>query len=857
MKMLVNLRRVTVNSSNINISRSISKLEEKKLRKEKRKLERLENQRKKLEKRDAKEKVDDSYYDRTLKAGDKKNVTLGLPSKYNSQFVESTWYDWWAKEGFFTPKAEKDKNSFTICLPPPNVTGTLHLGHALGVVIEDSIIRYHRMNGKNALYIPGCDHAGIATQVIVEKYLAKQGKTRNDMEREEFIAQAQIWKNEKTAEISQQLKKLGASVDWNKFCFTMDDNMNQAVHEAFLKLFHKGLIYRANKLINHCCTLNSTISDIEIENVEIKTPTKLKIPGYDEKLEFGKIVEFSYPIFDSKNEEIVVATTRLETMLGDVAIAVNPRDNRYSSLHNKKVIHPITKRLLPIICDESVDMEFGTGAVKITPAHDFSDMAMAERHNLRKDITVIDDKGYMINCPFPFSGLPRFIARMAVKDSLKSFGYYKGEKEHSMSLPICSRSGDVIEPRVKAQWFINSKEMANRAIEVVQNGKLKFKPAYFENIWNNWLENIQDWCISRQLWWGHRIPAYNVLGVNDDSVWIAARNFEDAKRITREKFGIDDTEFSLKQDDDVLDTWFSSSLYPLSSLGWPQNTRDFRNFFPTNVLDTGSDILFFWVARMVMMSLELTNQLPFDTVLLHSVIRDGNGRKMSKSLGNVIDPMDVINGTSLESLKNRLDDSNLSTTEIKTAKECQEKDFPFGIESCGSDALRFALASYNFYEPHVNININHIVTSKRFCNKIWNTFKFIQNRPSTKQNINLKEELNIMSSTDKWILSRLYNVIKDEDFKSYELYRICDKLESFWKNDFSDIYLEYAKNELDNELITNILNVVLETLIKALHPFMPFITEELYQRMRIRGKRESICITPYPKSEDFVCLLIT
>lgn len=617
-------------------------------------------------------------------------------------------------------------------IPPPNVTGSLHLGHALTNSIEDAITRWHRMHGRSALWVPGCDHAGIATQVVVEKKLWRDEKiSRHDIGREKFIEKVWEWKESKGGRIYHQLKKIGSSLDWDRVSFTMDPKLCKAVTEAFVIMCEKGLIYRDKRLVNWSCTLKSAISDIEVDKVEIPGRTFLSIPGYQDKVEFGVLVTFSYQVEDT-NEEIVVATTRIETMLGDSAVAVHPKDTRYTHLHGKFVKHPFVDRRLPIVLDEFVDMNFGTGAVKITPAHDPNDYEVGKRHNL-PFITIFSDDGFVIGDYGKFTGMKRFDARKAVLASLKELGLYKDTQNNPMVVPVCSRSKDIVEPLIKPQWYVKCSEMAVNATEAVKNGELKIIPESQTKIWYHWMEGIRDWCISRQLWWGHRIPAYKIKfnsakdapkDLAEEDYWIVGRNMDEALGKAEKKFNLTRDQFELHQDEDVLDTWFSSGLFPFSVFGWPDQTDDLKLFYPTTLLETGHDILFFWVARMVFFGQTLLGKLPFKEVFLHPMVRDAHGRKMSKSLGNVIDPMDVINGISLEGLHQQLLDSNLDPKEIDRAKAGQKQDFPNGIPECGTDAMRFALCSYLTQARDINLDILRVQGYRFFCNKLWNATKF-------------------------------------------------------------------------------------------------------------------------------------
>lgn len=645
---------------------------------------------------EAKKKADTAEVDRILSLlknipkGQKKDTKLPMLKGYNPVAVESVWYDWWDACGFFAPKENTDKAPFVLVIPPPNVTGALHIGHALTNTVEDTIIRWKRMSGYNTLWVPGTDHAGIATQTVVEKMLMRtRSQTRHDLGREKFLDVVYEWVGQYSHKIREQLMRIGSSVDWTRKRFTLDEMMSKAVMEAFVTFHEKGLIYRENRLVNWCCALRTALSDIEVEYIDVPGKTLLSVPSFDEKVEFGVLTSFAYPL-EEGNGEIVVATTRIETMLGDTAVAVHPDDPRYKSLHGQFVIHPVHGRRIPIITDAVlVDMEFGTGAVKITPAHDPNDYATGKRHHL-EFIIVIDDEGKINENGGPFSGQHRFQARTTVAAFLKEKGLFRGTEENPMRLGLCSRSHDVIEPALKPQWWVNCSQMAADACQAVRDGRLTILPKDFEATWFRWLENIRDWCISRQLWWGHRIPAYYVQFQNETETqsglpgrqseksdrWIVGRNLDEAQAKAKKQFP--DQPFRLLQDEDVLDTWFSSGLFPFSVMGWPDPTSDFAKYYPTSLLETGHDILFFWVARMVMMGMTLTGKVPFSHVYLHGMIRDAHGRKMSKSLGNVIDPTHVIEGITLEELHKTLESGNLDAREIAKAKAGQKADFPEG-----------------------------------------------------------------------------------------------------------------------------------------------------------------------------------
>eukprot|EP00962_Isochrysis_galbana_P010827 scaffold3013_cov113-Isochrysis_galbana.AAC.6 len=633
-------------------------------------------------------------------AGQLKLMDEPIAQKYMPHQVEASWNAWWEANGYYEGSSDpEDKRpKFSICLPPPNVTGSLHLGHALTVAVQDLLARWKRMSGYNVLWIPGIDHAGIATQVVVEKKLKKeQGLTRHDLGRDEFVKQVYHWKEQYGARITGQLRRLGCSLDWSREVFTMDAPRAASVTAAFRQFHADGLIYRDVRLTNWCCQLRSGISDIEVDYEDLEKPKRLTVPGHpkDKTYVFGRIWSFAYKV-DGSEEEVVIATTRPETMLGDVAVAVHPDDPRYKQLHGRTLVHPFVERKLRIITDSTlVDMSFGTGAVKVTPAHDANDFACGRRHGL-DEITIFTDDGKIADGCGSFSGMMRFEARVAVLAELKARGLFRGEADNKMRLGVCSRTGDVIEPMLKPQWWVDCSGMAKRATDAVRSGELKIMPKEHEKTWYGWLDNIRDWCVSRQLWWGHRIPAYfpTVNGVEVPVV--VASSMDEALALVAEREGCALSEVSVVQDEDVLDTWFSSGLFPFSCLGWPDtDAPDYKAWHPTTLLETGQDILFFWVARMVMCSLHLTNTLPFTEVYLHAMVRDKRGRKMSKSLGNVIDPLEVIDGVSLGDLLGKLDagdppkHSSLAPTHLPgTAPALPRTLRPCGARSFANESAR-------------------------------------------------------------------------------------------------------------------------------------------------------------------------
>ncbi|KAJ6217790.1 hypothetical protein RDWZM_008947 [Blomia tropicalis] len=867
----------------------LAKLEKFKQKQEK--LKQIENEKKNKEPKKEKEsKKAVVTYTRNIPKGEKKDVVSDpMPSGYSPKYVEAVWYDWWDKQGFFRPEYNapngdismpNPNGSFVMVIPPPNVTGFLHLGHALTNAIEDSMTRWHRMCGRTTLWNPGCDHAGISTQIVVEKKLWREKQlTRHDLGRERFVEEVWKWKNEKGDRIYEQMKLLGISADWSRATFTLDPKMCRAVTEAFVRLHERGLIYRTKRLVNWSCTLRSAISDIEVNKLELTGRTFLSVPNYSDKVEFGVLHLFAYPIMDPEPngpKEIIVATTRIETMLGDTAIAVNPNDERYKSLNGKFAQHPfITDRKLPIILDDYVEMDFGTGAVKITPAHDPNDYEIGVRHNL-PFVNIITDDGLISPGNGQFSGMKRFDVRKAIIVELTKLGLYKEWKDNPMVVPICDRSKDIIEPLVKYQWYVDCKDIAEKSAEVVRNGSLKVLPKMHEKTWFRWMDTIRDWCISRQNWWGHRIPIYfaNINGVDSkleteeeiNRHWISGRDEAEARKKAAEQFNVSEDQIELTQDEDVLDTWFSSGLFPFAIFGWPDKTKDFEAFFPGNLLETGQDIIFFWVARMVMLSLLLCEKLPFDVVYLHSIIRDAHGRKMSKSLGNVIDPVHVINGITLKQLNETLYDSNLSKQEIETAIKGQKQDFPQGIPECGTDAMRFGLLAYTVQGRDINLDIKRIEGYRNFCNKLWNAAKFTLMTLGTnfKPNPSSKILTGHESKLDHWILSCAYEVtnLSNKAFEEYRFAELTEILYDYWLYKLCNMYLESIKpiiqaeadKPAEAEAARQTLYTALDIGLRLLHPLMPFITEELYQRLPRRSQDNdppSIMVTQYPTIEQY------
>ncbi|OLL23744.1 Valine--tRNA ligase [Neolecta irregularis DAH-3] len=838
---------------------------------------------KKIKKSIMKEEQSEFIYQERTKPGDKKvlqDLENHAVRSYNPEVVESAWYDWWEKSGFFQPQFAdngeiRPEGSFVITAPPPNVTGALHMGHALTVAIQDSLIRWNRMLGKTVLYLPGFDHAGISTQSVVEKKIWYQDKkTRHDYGRGPFIDLVWKWKEEYHERITDQLKRLGGSFDWSREAFTMDENLSRAVVETFVVLHEEGIIYRANRLVNWCTHLNTTLSNLEVEQEEVTGQKLTQVPGYDgELVKVGVLTSFKYKLEDGGY--IVVATTRPETMFGDTAIAVHSTDERYKHLIGKKALHPFVNRSIPIIADDIiVDKEFGSGAVKITPAHDPNDYEVGKRHNL-EFINIMNDDGTLNKNAGEWAGVKRFHARRSVVEKLKELNLFVDQKDNPMKIPRCGKTNDIIEPIMKPQWWVDQKSMAKAALDAVSNGEIKIAPKVSERDFYRWLENIDDWCISRQLWWGHRAPVYfvNIEGEKNDrsdgKFWISGRTLEAAQKKAEAQFS--GKKFTLEQDEDVLDTWFSSGLWPFSTLGWPKQTADFSKFYPTSMLETGWDILFFWVARMVMLGIKLTGKVPFNEVYCHSIIRDAQGRKMSKSLGNVIDPLDVSRGISLEELHKKLMGGNLDPRELEKAKKGQKLSYPNGIPRCGTDAMRFTLCAYSSGGWVFHIVIHSLITTgrdinldilrvegyRKFCNKIYNATKFALLKfeegfvPRASGKRTGKESL-----SERWILHKLNKAadIVNKALEERNFRLATDAIYNYWLYELCDVYIENSKSLMnaDNPEQTrsaqDTLYTALDGALKLIHPFMPYVTEELWQRLPRRPNDgiPTIMLSKYP-----------
>ena len=754
-----------------------------------------------------------------------------MDKRYNPKEIESRIYTSWEDSGYFSPS--KSGDPFCIVIPPPNVTGTLHMGHAFQDTIMDIIIRYERMKGKNTLWQVGTDHAGIATQMVVERQLEKNGTSRQELGREAFEQEVWKWKEESGSTITKQMKRLGASTDWSKEKFTMDENLIKGVTKVFVQLFEEGLIYRGNRLINWDPVLQTALSDLEVVTSD----------------ERGSLWHMKYPL-DGKEGHVVVATTRPETMLGDTAVAVHPKDDRYKHLIGENIILPLTERKIPIIADEYVDRDFGTGCLKITPAHDFNDFEIGTKHGL--EIISVLDQAAKIKCSSPskYEGLDRFEARRKIVEDLQALGLIQDIEDYSLTVPRGDRSGAILEPLITNQWFLRMESLAKPAIEVVKSGELKFVPENWSKTYFEWLENIQDWCISRQLWWGHRIPAWYD---SEGNVFVGESESE-----IRKKNNIDAT-IVLTQDEDVLDTWFSSALWPFSSLGWPDDTYDLKTFYPTNVLVTGFDIIFFWVARMVMMSLKFMDEIPFKEIYIHGLIKDKNGQKMSKSKGNILDPIDLIDGISLdELLEKRVQGLMQPEMENRIINETK-KEFPNGIPDFGTDALRFNFAIQASTGRDIRLDLNRVEGYRNFCNKIWNASRFIR------MNTNNFEQLDTNVSKghpiDQWIQSRFRQTIEEVE-RQYGQYRFdlaATTMYEFVWNDFCDWYIELSKtlindpdiSESEKDYTKNNLILMLDSILRMLHPTIPFITEEIWQSMNEENGKRSIMKSSFPSSNDW------
>ena len=758
---------------------------------------------------------------------------MELATSYTPNEIENKWYPIWEQNGYFKPSLDKTAPSYCIQLPPPNVTGTLHMGHAFQQTIMDALIRYHRMKGFNTLWQPGTDHAGIATQIVVERQLEAQGVSRHDLGREEFVKKIWEWKEYSGNTITSQMRRLGASCDWSRERFTMDEGLSKAVNEVFVSLFEKGYIYRGKRLVNWDINLQTAVSDLEVISEE----------------ENGKMWHIRYMVKDSA-ESIVIATTRPETMLGDVAVAINPDDERYQHLLGKYLILPLVGREIPVVADDYVDAAFGTGCVKITPAHDFNDYELGKRHNLEMINIMTLDGNINENAPDKYQGLERFAARRAIVADLEALELVVDIKPHKLMVPRGDRTGVVIEPLLTDQWFMDMDKFAARGLELVESGKIRFVPENWKKTYDQWLEKIQDWCISRQLWWGHRIPAY----------------FDDAGKIyvarTREEAEQQAGQSNLRQDNDVLDTWFSSGLWAFSTLGWPEKTEELEMFLPSNVLVTGFDIIFFWVARMIMLTEEFTGEIPFKDIYINGLIMDAHGEKMSKSKGNVIDPLDIINGISIDDLVAKRSANLMNPKQAEAIAKQTRKDYPDGFLAFGADALRFSLATAATQARYINFDLKRIEGSRNFCNKIFNASKFVLMNITTHRELVGTSNAADKSLIDNWILLELAQLITavDEGFKTYRFDLATQQIYEFIWNQFCDWYLELAKVNLQSAdsavraATIDTLISVWEAVLRIAHPFMPFLTEEIWQvlaQLTDKKATPSIMLAQFPVAEDY------
>ncbi|HVY24740.1 MAG TPA: valine--tRNA ligase [Steroidobacteraceae bacterium] len=760
-----------------------------------------------------------------------------MEKAYSPRDIEQRNYQRWEAAGWFKPSGKG--MSYCIVIPPPNVTGTLHMGHAFQHSLMDTLTRLHRMDGDNALWQPGTDHAGIATQMVVERQLNAEGKHRHDLGREEFLKRVWQWKEQSGDTICRQMRRLGNSVDWEHDRFTMDEGLSKAVTEVFVRLYEENLIYRGKRLVNWDPVLHTALSDLEVQS----------------EPEQGHLWHFKYPLADGSGH-LVVATTRPETMLGDTAVAVHPEDERYKHLVGKQIKLPLTDRLIPIIADDYVDREFGSGCVKITPAHDFNDYEMGKRHGL--ELINIFDANATINdqAPTQYQGLDRFKARKQIVSDLEALGLVEKIEPHTLNVPRGDRSNAVLEPWLTDQWYVRVAPLAEPAIKVVEDGRVKFVPDNWSKTYFQWMHNIQDWCISRQLWWGHRIPAW----YDDQGNIYVARNEAEAQQQAMKQHG---KQVSLQQDNDVLDTWFSSALWPFSTLGWPEQTDRLKTFYPTNVLVTGFDIIFFWVARMIMMGLKFAGDVPFREVYITGLVRDENGDKMSKSKGNIIDPLDLIDGIDLESLVAKRT-TGLMQPQLKDKIEKNtRKQFPQGIPSYGADALRFTLASLATQGRDIRFELGRIEGYRNFCNKLWNAARYVLMNTDG-QDCSAGGELSI---ADRWIKSRLGHTIEQvrNQFNHYRFDLASQALYEFAWYEYCDWYLELSKPVLQSESSSaaqkrgtrHTLLQVFEGYLRLLHPLMPFVTEEIWQSIaplagvKIDPSRNTIMLQAYPKISEF------
>ena len=752
-----------------------------------------------------------------------------MDKSYQPKDIEQRLYERWEEQGYFAPQGDGDP--YCIVIPPPNVTGTLHMGHGFGDTIQDALTRYYRMKGHRTLWQPGMDHAGIATQMVVERLLNADGKSKRDLGREKFVERVWQWKEESGGQIAKQTRRLGASVDWSRDRFTMDEGLSEAVRKVFVQLHDEGLIYRGKRLVNWDPVLHTALSDLEVLSDD----------------EAGNLWHFRYPLA-SGDGHLVVATTRPETMLGDSAVAVHPEDERYKDLVGQEIVLPIVGRRIPIIADDYVDPEFGTGCVKITPAHDFNDYEIGKRHDLPMYNILTDDAALNDEVPESYRGLDRFVARDKIVEEFKTLGLLEDIEDYTVKIPKGDRSHAVVEPYLTDQWYVKIEPLAKPAIEAVETGRIKFVPENWSKTYFEWMYNIQDWCISRQLWWGHRIPAWY-----DDAGNVYVAHSEDEVR-EKHKLGAD---VALRQDDDVLDTWFSSALWPFSTMGWPDKTDALNEFYPGNVLVTGFDIIFFWVARMIMFGMKFMDDVPFREVYIHGLIRDQEGQKMSKSKGNVLDPLDLIDGITLDALVEKRTAGMMQSHIAPKIEKATRKQFPDGIDAFGCDALRMTFAALATTGRDVRFDLGRIEGYKNFCNKLWNAARYVLMNTETLDDGDIE-----FSAADRWIRARLDATTREmhKHFRTYRLDLAVQAVYEFTWHEFCDWYLELSKPVLQSDDSSDALQRgtrrtlidVLEALLRLLHPLIPFVTEEIWEQVAKRAgiEGETIMLRPYPEASD-------